>query len=261
MDQKIAQKLINLNSEFYQTFASHFAATRQRLQNGVRQVIETLPLDANILDLGCGNGELARVLAERDFQGRYLGLDFSSGLLDIAREGVPGKDNFAFVQGDLGAAWEKVVESGQWAVDSEAAKGSGHSQFTVHNSSFTIILSFATFHHLPGRKLHLQNYRKIHQLLAPEGRFIHSNWQFLNSERLRQRIQPWSEIGLTADDLDPGDYLLDWRQGGRGLRYCHFFSEVELKELATETNFKVVDSFYSDGEGGNLGLYQVWEKA
>ncbi|HIE48053.1 TPA: class I SAM-dependent methyltransferase, partial [Candidatus Bipolaricaulota bacterium] len=32
------------------------------------------------LDLGCGNGELARDLARRRFRGAYLGLDFSDAL-------------------------------------------------------------------------------------------------------------------------------------------------------------------------------------
>jgi hypothetical protein len=40
----------------------------------------------------------------------------------------------------------------------------------------------------------------------------------------------------------------------------HQFSEQELAELAESTGFRVVESFYSDGEGGRLGLYQVWKK-
>ncbi len=59
--------------------------------------------------------------------------------------------------------------------------------------------------------------------------------------------------------MDPGDYLLDWRRGGEGLRYVHHFSPEELAELAAETGFRVLETFWSDGEGGNLGLYQVWE--
>ena len=31
------------------------------------------------------------------------------------------------------------------------------------------------------------------------------------------------------------------------------------KTLAEETRFRVVETFYSDGETGDLGLYQVWE--
>jgi hypothetical protein len=124
---------------------------------------------------------------------------------------------------------------------------------------FDFILAFAALHHLPGRETHLQILNAVRTLLTPEERFIHSNWQFLNSERLRQRIHPWSEIGLSDTDVDPGDYLLDWRRGGFGLRYVHHFSEDELNALAAETGFRVVETFYSDGETSDLGLYQIWE--
>jgi hypothetical protein len=80
----------------------------------------------------------------------------------------------------------------------------------------------------------------------------------LNSPRLAARVQPWEAISLSQDDVDPGDYLLDWRQGGTGLRYVHYFSEPELAELAASTDFEVVESFLSDGENYRLGLYQVW---
>jgi len=254
MDEKTAAKLVSLNSEFYQTFAAQFSSTRMRLQSGVQRILEILPSDANILDLGCGSGELARKLAARGFEGSYLGLDFSAGLLEIAREGVEGTPKFSFIQGDLGTdGWDESVISHQSSVISNDF------QFPIPNFQFSIILAFATFHHLPGRGLQRQTFRKISNLLSPGGGFIHSNWQFLNSERLRRRIQPWSEIGLTADDIDPGDYLLDWRQGGRGLRYVHHFTEDELAILAEETGFKIIETFFSDGEGGNLGLYQTWQ--
>ena len=106
--------------------------------------------------------------------------------------------------------------------------------------------------------LRLQVLRKVRSLLAPEGRFIHSEWQFLNSPRLKNRIQPWEAIGLSESDVDPGDYLLDWRHGGQGLRYVHHFSEDELEQLAESVGFKVIQSFLSDGENNRLGLYQVW---
>jgi len=59
--------------------------------------------------------------------------------------------------------------------------------------------------------------------------------------------------------VDAGDYLLDWRNGDVGLRYVHHFDEEELSKLAKATGFKVIDTFYLDGETGNLGLYQVWQ--
>ena len=97
--------------------------------------------------------------------------------------------------------------------------------------------------------------------MQPGSLFVHSNWQFLRSQRLRQRIQPWERIGLQDADVEPGDYLLDWRQGGVGLRYTHHFSEPELARLAGEAGFTVIESFTSDGKSGDLSLYQIWKAA
>ncbi len=82
----------------------------------------------------------------------------------------------------------------------------------------------------------------------------------MDSPRLRTRIVPWSEIDIDESDVEMGDYLLDWRRGGYGLRYVHYFSEEELQELADNIGFLVSKTYYSDGEGGRLGLYQVWER-
>jgi tRNA (uracil-5-)-methyltransferase TRM9 len=248
MDTSTAQKLLQLNAEFYQTFAIQFSDTRQRLQPGVLRVLKCIAPESSILDLGCGNGELAQTLARSGFRGRYLGLDFSAELLAVARQGVAGFSNFSFIQGNLGdPGWQADLSDRHSSVERD------------RQPDFDVIFAFAALHHLPGRETYLQILKTVRSLLAPDGRFIHSNWQFLNSERLRQRLHPWNEIGLTDEDVDPGDYLLDWRRGGFGLRYVHHFSEEELFALSKETWFRVVESFFSDGEGGNLGLYQIWE--
>jgi 2-polyprenyl-3-methyl-5-hydroxy-6-metoxy-1,4-benzoquinol methylase len=122
-----------------------------------------------------------------------------------------------------------------------------------------VATAFAMLHHLPGAVRREQFLRQARGLLKPKGRLCLSNWQFLNSERLRARIQPWEAIGLTQDQVDAGDYLLDWRQGGYGLRYVHHFSPTELSELAQASGFHILETFYSDGEGGRLSLYQIWE--
>ncbi|MEA3350126.1 MAG: class I SAM-dependent methyltransferase [Chloroflexota bacterium] len=241
MDTNTVKKLIRLNQQFYQTFAFQFAETRQRLQPGVIKMLEMLPSQAKILDLGCGNGELARQLSQREHQAAYIGLDFSLELLDVARERIPKSPHISFAPADLSDRdWPSTIG--------------------LQPSSFDIVLAFATFHHLPSRELHRQTLTNIHSLLTPGGSLIHSNWQFLNSPRLRVRVQPWGTIGLTSAKVDPGDYLLDWRRGGYGLRYVHHFDEEELHSLAAETGFEIIDSFCSDGKEGNLGLYQIWEK-
>ena len=241
MDTDTSQKLIDLNHQFYQTFAQPFSVTRQRLQPGVRRLLETIPVEASLLDLGCGNGEIWRTLAARGQHGAYVGVDFSPGLLQAARERAAASGDTGqsiFLQADLTRPdWVAALTS----------------------SPVDAALAFAVLHHLPGTTRRVQFLSQVRGLLAPYGRLYHSNWQFLNSERLRARIQPWEMIGLTQEQVDAGDYLLDWRQGGYGLRYVHHFTEAELAELARASGFQIRETFYSDGEGGRLSIYQTWE--
>ncbi len=232
--------LIGLNHQFYQTFGKHFSDTRQRLQPGVRQILKKIPPEAKLLDLGCGNGELLSALITTGFQGEYYGLDFSKELMEIAKRknsGVPIKA--IFMQSDLTKSdWETALPT----------------------SLFDFILAFSVLHHLPGKSTRQSLLRKIHSLLNKEGQFIHSEWQFLNSERLKARIQDWRKIKLHPNMVEEGDYLLDWKHGGYGLRYVHHFNERELECLAQESGFFIQESFLSDGENGKLGRYQIWKK-
>ena len=233
-------RLLSLNKQFYQTFGREFSSTRQHLQPGVQRILDTLTGDESLLDLGCGNGELARERMRRGQRGHYTGLDFSPPLLEVARHGW--EDSPAtFIRADLSATdWDKRM-------------------LTPKRQVFDVVTAFAVLHHIPGETLRLSILGKVHNLLHQGGRFIHSEWQFLNSEKLKIRVQPWAEVGLSDKDVEKGDYLLDWRSGGRGLRYVHHFEEAELEALAVRSGFRVGSEFYSDGENGQLGLYQIWE--
>jgi tRNA (uracil-5-)-methyltransferase TRM9 len=237
MKAEVTRRLLDINREFYQSFGEDFSATRGRIQPGVRSILERLAGSERILDLGCGNGELARQLAKQGHHGTYTGLDFSPPLLEDAGK-QPGLFPVDFRQADLsGPDWDKDLPAGE----------------------YERVFAFAALHHIPSEELRLQILCKAARLLDKQGQFIHSEWQFMNSARLRERIQPWQAAGINEEELDPGDSLLDWRQGGHGLRYVHHFNEVELSQLAEATGFRILETFLSDGQGGNLGLYQIWE--
>jgi len=251
MDSATARRLVDLNRQFYQTFADEFSATRQRVQPGVRKILAALEGSEQILDLGCGNGETARSLAHDGFAGSYFGLDFAPALLAFARRGLDAA-RFRFAEADLAAPgkWTTVIPSG---------------------ASFDLAFCFATLHHVPSTWLRLEIVKTVYTLLRPGGRLVHSHWQFLNSEKLKGRIQPWASAGLTESAVDEGDYLLDWRGSGKpalvpagtgehGLRYVHHFNEAELAQLAEAGGFEVRETFRSDGQGGRLGLYEVWRR-
>ncbi len=239
MHSATTARLIELNREFYTRFGDAFSATRHRIQPGVRRALETLQGDESILDLGCGNGELARELGKRGHRGSYLGVDFSLPLLREA-ESQPEKFSARFIQADL------------------TKLSTGRDQLSIVDG-WSVITAFAVLHHIPSEKIRLDILRTVHDLLKVNGKFILSNWQFLNSEKLKARIKPWENAAIQASDVDAGDYLLDWRSGGEGLRYVHHFSESELSLLAQQTGFILRETFYSDGATGNLSLYQIWE--
>jgi len=231
-----AERLLTINREFYERFGDSFSATRQRLQPGVSKILETIHEDDSVLDLGCGNGHFLHELIRHGHKAPLLGVDFSLPLLRNA-------------ESTLGVEFREVDLTKLSAVSD---------QLMVAGSQWSVVSMFATMHHIPSTEIRLDILRTVKRLLKPGGRFIMSNWQFLNSEKLKARIQPWSRVGLADDNVDEGDYLLDWRSGGEGLRYAHQFSVEELLGLAEQAEMSLSESFLSDGGNGRLGLYQVW---
>ena len=246
MEERIAGELLEINRRFYNEFGDAFAATRRRIQPGISRVLETIPTDVSSdwLDLGCGSGALGQIWAKQQRSGSYTGLDFSSPLLREAEQVTAGLSDerltIRYQSADLmNPEWTSVLEG----------------------KKYDGVLAFASLHHIPGRENHLRLFHEVHDLLRPGGRFIFSVWQFQNSPKLMQRVQPWSRVGIETELLEPGDTLLDWRYAlpdsteKEGLRYVHLFREEELRELAVQSGFDLTDLFYSDGAEGNLGLY------
>ena len=242
VDSDTASRLLDLNREFYQTFAPAFASKRRRLQPGAARAVRSVTAAQSVLDLGCGHGLLTEVLAAARHAGRYVGLDSSQELLDRARRTVkhPGA---VFYLADLAdSAWPRRLAS------------FGHQPFTW-------VFALAVLHHLPGEDMRLAVAAQARRWLHLEGRMVVSVWDFMASPRWKARILSWESIGALKTQVDPGDHLLDWREGGRGLRYVHHFTAESLEALAYSAGFRVEETFRSDGEGGRLGLYQVWQAA
>ena len=113
--------------------------------------------------------------------------------------------------------------------------------------------------------------REFKRLLAPEGTFILSVWQFINSPRLVGRIQSWERPDWLNGDVDEGDVLLDWRaegeSAGAALRYVHAFSEDGnaatgwksgfqiTGKLAHRTERKAIWVFTRSGRGLDIGVH------
>jgi tRNA (uracil-5-)-methyltransferase TRM9 len=245
MNIETIRKLVQLNHQFYQSCAHSFSQTRQRVQPGVRRIIQTYITPqpgCRLLDVGCGNGDFLPALSEADFEGAYTGIDFSTALLSETH--LP--DTHFPV-----SFFEKDISAPGWTADLPAG-------------GFDLICCFAVLHHIPSKDLRLDLLKSMAGLLAPGGKLVTSMWQFQRSIRLAKRIQPWAEIAIDESQLDTGDYLLDWRGSDQpcpALRYVHVYDEAEVHHLADAAGGRILESFTCDGREGNLADYYVWSFA
>jgi SAM-dependent methyltransferase len=231
MEEATRRRLVALNREFYRRFAADFARSRRRLQPGIVRAFARLRPAGALLDLGCGSGRIARALGELAGRvDRYLGIDFSPELVAAGGEIPPGA---AFLAADLSRpGWSREVAG-----------------------PFDQALALSLLHHIPGRPARLALLREAAGLLRPGGGLVLSAWQVRHVPRLAAKIRPWAEVGLDPAGLEEGDLLMTWGEGDRGRRYVHELRAEELAALCREAGLAVAESWRSDGETGDMGLY------
>ncbi|MCL4265629.1 MAG: class I SAM-dependent methyltransferase [Anaerolineae bacterium] len=234
MRLEIVQKLLTLNRHFYEANAADFSQSRQRINPGFTKVRELLPQPCpRLLDVGCGNGRFGQYAQQHQAVGAYVGVDFSGGLLDVARAQVAG----AFYGRDL--------------TEPDCLDGLGQ---------FDAIVCLAVLHHIPGRDNRRQLLAAMGERLGENGRLFVSTWQFATNPRQQRKIRPWSEIGLSSEDMEPGDYLLTWQRGDFAYRYACHLDKAEMTSLAASVGLTIGQQFQSDGREGDLSLYTVLKK-
>ena len=236
MREEVVQRLNALNRRFYEAVARPFAASRGAGEPGLARLLPSVR--GRVGDLGCGQGRLALLLPPGC---TYVGMDFSPALLALAREAAASAGRAAtFVEGDLLAEqWPAPVAAG----------------------GFDWLFLRAVLHHIPGAANRAAVVRRAAALLAPGGRLVLANWQFLRSPRLRRRLQPWARVGLSAAEVEPGDYLLDWRREVEALRYVHLVDEAETVALLEGAGLTVEQLYLEDGHTRDLTLYGVGGKS
>ena len=244
MDEAVRRTLLDLNRIFYVSTAHEFSATRQQPWPGFDGILPYIPVGTKsrpirVLDVGCGNGRFASYLADQGLAVDYTGVDASPELLDLARSrtGDFAGVSTTYQQGDLA--------NPEWSMG-----------LTI-GGLYDLVSCFATFHHLPGIDLRQRVLADLARFTAGHGIIAISYWQFLSAERFQAKLADWSEIGLTADQVDPGDALLPWKRGPYILRYVHQIEEAEARDLAAAAHLPILHTFRADGKEGDLNLYHV----
>ncbi len=232
MIPEIAQKLRDLNQQFYSALADPFAASRATPQPGFALLWEWVPPAARtLLDVGCGNGRFAQFLFNHQAITQATGVDFSTDLLAKARQLVP---QATFLPRDM-------TRPG----------------FLAGLGQFDVVACLAAMQHVPGHANRVALLREMGDHLAENGRIFLANWQFMSSPRQRRKVRDWTEAGLTDADVEPNDYLLTWQRSGFGLRYVCQIDAAETAVLAQKAGLHILHQFRSDGKEGNLSLYTI----
>lgn len=229
MDSETQGRLNQINREFYRRVAADFDASRQKAWPGWERMLAVvdLPLQS-VLDIGCGNGRLARFLAERQAGAfTYIGVDSNAELLTYARC-QPARVKLELIEQDV------ILGS-------------------LPARSAQLVALFGLLHHVPGSERRRDLLRAAAACVAPGGWLALAAWRFYEQERFRRRILPW------PDDIavERHDYLLDWRRGERAMRYCHYIDDEEHAALIAASGLPVIADYRADG---GLNRYSVLRK-
>ena len=155
-----------------------------------------LASDDNVLDVGCGTGWLARLLAEQVPEGRVVGTDISDEMIRRARQNNAELENTMFVPGE---AEELPWDAG----------------------FFTRAISVESVYYWPDP---LRGLREIFRVLREGG----SAWVLINYYRENIHCHQWSEVLAVPAHLLSGE---EWAEMFRAAG----FSDVTVERIADPT--------------------------
>lgn len=231
MREATAQKLMRGVIDSYNSIANEFSDTRQYSWNEFNYFKPYLFENAEIVDLGCGNGRLIKFL-DHFFLGlkyRYVGIDNSAGLLRHATIQFPKK---IFLSGD-----QLNIPLSEKQVD--------------------LIFNIAAFHHIPSGNLRLKALDEMKRVLKPQGILILTVWNLWQWKYWRTNLFGWLRSLCSLGDYAPNDLFIPWKnsQGEiKSKRYYHNFLPAELDQVVKKAGFTIVENFsVRKGQKTSLG--------
>ena len=201
----------------YDRIADHFAQTREYAWPEVEAFVAERDRAALALDLGCGNGRHAELLAER--ADRVVAADASRGLLATARE----------------RAAERGFEAAPLQADAARLPlGTGVVDLAVY---------VATIHHLPSRAARIDSLNELARVLTDDGLALVSAWSTAHD-----RFE--GDETARAEDPETGfDTTVDWTlPGGETVpRFYHIYAPAEFRADIAESRLELVEFEISSG--------------
>ncbi|MGQ4554670.1 methyltransferase domain-containing protein [Halobellus sp. GM3] len=162
------------------------------------------------LDLGCGNGRHAELLADR--VERVVGIDVSGGLLQTARK----------------RALQRGFDESLRLVQSDAAA------LPLRDGAVDVAVYVATLHHLRSRERRVASLSELARVLAPDGRALVSVWSTAHD-----RFDATAGFDTTVEWTLPG--------GERVPRFYHVYDPEEFASDLAASELSTVGTTVSSG--------------
>jgi len=232
MKEAIARQLLQEVQQSYNQISAEFSDRRNYSWPDFNFFKPYLFENAEIVDLGCGNGRLIQFL-DQYFLGnryRYLGIDNSDKLLQHAHR-LYSKN--VFLPGD-------------------------QLNIPLENHQADLLFNIAAFHHIPSRKLRLEALREIRRVLKTDGLLILTVWNLWQWKYFAAMVRAFFQYIFSLGRLAPNDLFIPWKNSHGDLlakRYYHNFLPGELKGLLRKAGFQIVKSF-SSRKGRLTGFLQ-----
>ena len=204
----------------YERIAESFAERRREPWPEVSVFAEGLRPGLRVLDVGCGHGRHAAVLAARGL--RVVGVDLSSRLLGIARVASQG--------------WRSPHPPAWVEADASA--------LPLRSGSVDACLCIAVVHHLPQRSDRLAALTEIRRALVPGGQVFLSVWA-----ADQPRFRELREGDRRTLQIARHDVRVPWplSDGTTAFRYYHLFEDDELRVLIIDSGLREETFFKGSG--------------
>jgi len=214
----------------YNHIAQDFSNTRQKIRPEFKIILNEIAISPKrqlfIADIWCGDGRLFDFLKKHleNKQIYYTGLDFSSQLINIAKERFPDAN---WIEDDMTNLYKHFPPLSQ-----------------------DIIIFLASFHHIRSQRQRLSILKQAYQILNYGGKVILINRNLRNSRYYKLLIKNILINFFTLRRNDINWVYVPWKKKERVFqRYYHIFHTKELRELLRSAGFEHLKQFFVDSKG------------
>lgn len=226
MKPSCAKYLIDKTRQDYEKIAEDYSLKRRFTWPGLEKVNDYVKNGDRILDWGCGHGRLLLVFKNKKIE--YIGADFSSKILKIAKKNFP-EHEFRLLN---------------------------ELSLPFSDNFFNVICCIAAFHHIPSHELRLKLLKEFSRTLKKNGFLILTSWYFYKGKKkiLLKNLFRW---------LLHKDVFVPWKNSKREIvanRYFHVFSKRGLAKLIKRAGFKIKEIQILERTKGRNNIFIVAKK-